>query len=242
MVSVSQSALAGIVQRPETFVSAYDGLGVGASSAVYMQSQLGSAFASLSNAGCMATFASIVAYNVAPSGNTSLAALTATLHELLASPTLTSDHFCKLAMLLTLLGSPQLIPPDDAQNPTVHFTAWLPSVPLNTGYHSQLIITNVLDDAYLLLDPMYAYAVRVPYVGSGPQANLTDIENAATMMRTPIPPENLAVLDPAGTAASPGMLQTIISGAMGPEYLYTDATYGPEAWDASVSQTFANMG
>ena len=124
----------------------------------------------------------------------------------------------------------------------MHFTAWLPSVPLNTGYHSQLIITNVLDDAYLLLDPMYAYALRVPYVGAGPQDDLTDIENAATMMQTPISPENLVVLDPAGTAASPGMLQTIISGAMGPEYLYNDPVYGSAAWDTAISQTFVNMG
>ena len=106
LVPVSQSVLTNIVLRPETFVGDYYGLGVGESSAAYIQSQLGGAFASLSNAGCMATFASIVAFNVAPSGNTSLAALTATLDELLASPTLMSDHFCKLAILLTLLGSP----------------------------------------------------------------------------------------------------------------------------------------
>ena len=115
-------------------------------------------------------------------------------------------------------------------------------MPLNTGYHSQLIITNVLDEAYLLLDPMYAYALRIPYTGSGPQADLTDIENAATMMQAPIAQDNLTTLDTSGTAAPAQMLQTIISGAMGPQYIYHDSIYGSEGWDTTISQIFDNLG
>jgi len=62
------------------------------------------------------------------------------------------------------------------------------------------------------------------------------------MMQTPIAQENLAVLDPVGTAAVPQMLQTIISGALGPQYINHDSTNGSESWDARIEQVFDNMG
>ena len=247
MFQVPASVLAGIVLRPETFLNAYGALGGGTPASGYVRSQLGAPFASLSDAGCMATFASVVAFNVAPSGATTLDPMNSTLQQLLTANALACGHFCKLATLLSLLSQPQLMPPDSDSGssppkPSLHFLVWLDTVPLNTGYHSQLIIANVLDNAYLLLDPTYAYALRIPYVGAGPQASLTVIENAAAMLQTPITQANLAVLDPRGTASMPQMLSTQISGALGPQYVYHDSIYGSEGWDARIEQIFDNMG
>jgi len=247
MFQVPASVLAGIVARPETFLRAYRTLGGSTPSSTYVQSQLGAPFASLSDSGCMATFASLVAFDAAPSGSTALDPMNSTMQQLLTAQALACGHFCKLATLLALLGDPQLIPPDtDAGSSppkaSLHFLVWLDNVPLNTGFHSQLIISNALDNAYLLLDPTFAYALRIPYVGAGPQAGLTVIENAATMLQTPIAQANLAVLDPRGTAAVPQMLSTQISGALGPQYIYHDSIYGSEGWDARIEQIFDNMG
>jgi len=246
MFPVSVARLAAIREHPETFLRAYKALGKSSSTAAYVQSKLGASFASLSDAGCMATFASLVAFHCAPIGSTPLAPIPATLQQLLTSQALTCGHFCKLATILSLLGHPELSPPDAASGTpakaTLHFLVWLDTVPLNTGYHAQLIISNVLDNAYLLLDPTYAYALRIPYVGAGPQTSLTVIENAATMLQTPIPQENLAMLDPRGTATTPQMLQTIISGAVGPQHIYHDSLYGSEAWDARIEQIIDNIG
>ena len=246
MLQVPAAVLAGIVARPETFLSAYATLGGSTPADTYVRSQLGTAFASLKDAGCMATFASVVAFNAAPAGNATLDPMNSTLQQLLTAQALACTDFCKLTTLLSLIGNPQLIPPDtgagSSVKPSVHFLVWLDTVPLNTGYHSQLIISNVLDGAYLLLDPMYAYALRIPYVGAGPQTSLTTIENAATMMQKPITQENLVVLDPAGTAAVPQMLQTVISGALGPEYIDRDSAKGSVSWDARIEQIFDNMG
>ncbi len=246
MLQVTPSVLAGIVARPETFVSAYRSVGGSTLAATYIHSQLGTPFITLSDPGCMATFACAVAYSVAPVGAPSLDPLTATLQQLLSLPALASGHFCKLATLLTLIGNPTLIPPDAAPGSpakaTVHFLEWLATVPLETGVHSQLVISNVLDTAYLLLDPTYAYALRIPYVGAGPQADLTVIENAAVMLQTPIPADNLAVLNPAGTASVPQMLQTVISGALGPQYLQTGSSDGSLSWDAQMATVIDSMG
>jgi hypothetical protein len=246
MFQVPADTLAGIIARPETFVSAYYAVGGSTSAQEYVRSQLGPSFASLSDAGAMVTFASVVAFNAAPLDTTDLAPLTATMQQLLTSKALTCGHYCKLTTLLTLLGNPQLIPPDagagSPEKPSLHFLVWLDTVPLKTGYHAQLVITNVLDNAYLLLDPTYAYALRIPYVGSGPQASLTVIENATTMLQTPVAQENLAVLDAAGTASSPEMLSTLVSGALGPQYIYHDGAYGSEAWDNRIAQVFDSMG
>lgn len=226
-------------------MSLYNALGGAGSPATYMQSQLGAAFSSLADAGGIVTFASIVAHRVAPAGSNILDPLTVTLHQLLSGSPLACGHFCKLATLLALLGSPELIPPDapvtDTPKPTVHFLVWLESTPLNVGVHSQLLITNVLDEAYLLLDPMYAFALRIPYLGT-PQAALTAIENAASMMQTPIDQNNLVVFDSTASAAAPQMLQALTGGAMGPQYIYHDALYGSEGWDTAISVIFDNMG
>jgi hypothetical protein len=246
MFRVPASVLAGIVARPESFLSAYHALGGSIQAPAYIRSQLGAPITSLTDSGCMATYASVIAFNVAPVGATTLAPMNSTLQQLLTAQALTCGHYCKLSTLLALLGNPQLIPPDadsgGPAKPSLHFLVWLDTVPLNTGFHAQLIISNVLKNAYLLLDPTYAFALRIPYVGSGPQANLTVIENAATMMQTPNSPHNLVVLDPRGTTAMPQMLQTAISGRLGPQYIYHDSIYGSEGWDACIEQIFDNMG
>jgi hypothetical protein len=243
--SVPAASLASIRSRPETFLNAYSALGGTSSSAAFVRSKLDSSFASLTDAGCMAMYGSLVSYNCAPVGSTPLAPIPATMQQLLTSSALACGHFCKLATLFSLLGHPELIPPDeDSGSPpkaTAHFIVWLENVPLDTGFHSQLILTNVLDSAYLLLDPTYAYALRVPFVGSGPQASLTVIENAATMLQTPIAQENLVVLNSNGTATVPDMLTTVLSGALGPQYIEHDSIYGSEGWDTRISQVFNTL-
>jgi len=246
MFRVPPSVLAGIVAHPERFLSAYGALGGETRASAYVRSQLGAQFTSLTDAGCMATYASVIAFNVAPLGPTTLDPMNSTLQQLLTAQAMTCGHYCKLTTLLALLGDPQLTLHDPTtQSPTrasLHFLVWLDTVPLNTGFHAQLIISNVLSGAYLLLDPTYAFALRIPYVGAGPQAGLTVIENAATMMQTPISQQNLALLDPRGTTAVPQMLQTLISGAPGPQYIYHDTLYGSEGWDARIEQIIDNMG
>jgi hypothetical protein len=245
MLQVPAATIAAIVAGPQTFPVAYTSLGGAVSADAYVRSQLGAQFATLINAGCMATFASVVAFNIAPAGASTLDPLTATLQQLLTAPALSSAHFCKLGSLLALIGNPQLIPPDAAAGtpakPTLHVLSWLATVPLNTGAHVQLVIANVLDEAYLLLDPMYAYALRIPFTAAGPQASLDVIENAATMMQTPIARDNLALLDPAGTASVPQMLQILISGAVGPEYIDLDSPSGSYIWDATIARALDNM-
>jgi hypothetical protein len=246
MFPISASTLTEIRARPEAFLKAYAALGGGMDPAAAVRSKLGAPFASLSDAGCMLVYAGAVAFSCAPVGATPLHPLPATLQQLLSSQALACGHYCKLTTLLSLLGHPELIPPDAAAGtpakPTVHFVIWLTSVPLNTGVHSQLILSNVLPDAYLLVDPMYGYTLKIPFVGSGPQASLTVIENAATMMQTPIAPDNLAQVDPAGTASESQMLQTVISGVMGPQWIQHDALYGSEGWDTQIAGVFATMG
>ncbi len=247
MFSVPAATLAGIVARPETFLSAYQALGgSGTTPRDYVRSQLGSQFASLTDTGALVTFATVIAFNAAALGDTSLDPMNSTLQQLLNASSMVCGHYCKLTTLLALLGNPQLIPPDPAagapSKPNLHFLVWLDSVPLNTGFHSQLIITDVLDSAYLLADPTYGYVARVPFVGSGPQASLTTVENAATFLQTPSDPSNVAVLDPNRTSTTPEMLTTLISGAIGPQYIYHDSIYGCEGWDARIEQIIDNFG
>jgi hypothetical protein len=243
---VTTQQLSNIRLRPQTFLYVYSLLGGKGSPADYVRSKLGASFASLADEGCMATFASLIAFDCAPYGATELAPLTATLGQLLFNQTLVCGHYCKLATLLSLLGYPELIPPDapagGPSKPTVHVIVWVADVPLKTGLHSQLILSNVLDEAYLLLDPTYGYALRIPFVGAGPQASLTIIENAATMMQTPIARENLVVLNPAGTANAAQMLSTLLSGEIGPGYILHDADYGAEGWDNRIAQVFEGLG
>jgi hypothetical protein len=236
------SVIASIKSQPLNFLGAYAALNGTAAPNAFVQAKLGSAFAGLSDAGCMAAYASLVAFSCAQVGTTSLAPLPSTMNELLGTPAMACGHFCKLTTLLTLLGHPEVIPPDGAAgSPTLHFIVWLQNVPLDTGIHSQLILTNVLANAYLLLDPTYGYALRIPYSAAGPSTSLTAIENAATMLRTPIAAQNLAILDPAGTANWPTMTQTLLNGALGPQYIYHDGIYGSEGWDTQISQIFDSM-
>jgi hypothetical protein len=247
LLPVTASDLAAVRARPEAFLDIYDSLAAGASSASdVVRAKLGAQFSTLPDAGCLATYASLLSNSCAPLGSNSVTPIPATLQQLLAVSAMACGHYCKLATMLTLLGHPELIPPDAddppaAAKPTVHFLVWLDTVPLNTGFHSQLLLSNLMPDAYLLLDPTYAYALRVPYVGAGPVTSLTAIENAATMLQTPIGRANLVVLDPAATASQPDMLQTILSGALGPQYIFHDSIYGSEGWDNRVAQLFDTL-
>ncbi len=245
MIQLPAGALPNIVARPETFLATYAALASGgATSTAYVQSELGSAFSALADPGCVVTFASVVAFNAAASGASTVNPLSATLNQLLTSSTFTAQHYCKLTALLSLLANPWLLPPDltttGTAKPTIHFLTWLPTVPLNTGAHCQLVVFDVLESAYLLLDPMYAYALSIPYVGSGPQSGLSVVENAATFLQTPGTQQNLAILDPSGTAAVPQMLTTLLSGALGPQYIDNGSTDGASAWDSLIGQTFEN--
>ena len=239
-------AMSSIRARPETFLSTYGALGGTTASSAHVRSQLGAPFASLSDAGALSVFATAVAFASASQGSNSIDPLTGTMRQILSASQLACGHFCKLTTLLTLLGHPELIPPDatpgSSPKPTLHFLVWYENVPMKTGVHSQLIVANVLDNAYLLLDPMYGYAVRIPFVGAGPQADLTVIENAATMLQTPVGQSNLALLDPAGTAGLSQMVQVVIGGGLGPQYIYHDVLYGSEAWDNQIAQVFNSMG
>jgi hypothetical protein len=243
---LSAATLASIRARPEFFLSTYGALGGSGTSAAYVQSRLGASFAGMSDAGCLATFAALVAFKCAPAGANPIVNQTATMRQLLDSQALNCGHYCKLTTLFTLLGHPEVIPPDApaaaAPQATLHFLIWLVDVPLKTGLHSQLIISNVLEDAYLLLDPMYAYALRIPFVGAGPQASLSVVENAVTMMQTPIAQNNLVVLDPAGPATLPDTLSVLTNGTLGPQYIYHDSFWGCEGWDTTISQIFNGMG
>jgi len=245
LFSIPADVLAAIVARPEKFLTAYSSLGGGTDAAAYVRSQLGGPFAALQDAGCLATFATVVSYNAVPAGTSPLDPTAATLHELLTAPALAAQHRCRLSALLSLLGNPVLIPPElpagSKPKATLHFLAWLSTVPLNTGPHTQLVIANVFDQAYLLLDPQYAYALRIPFVGAGPQSSLTLAENVATMMQTPLPPDNLALLDPAATDTVPQMLQVLLSGALGPQFVDKGATTGADFWDNNIAQVVNTM-
>lgn len=240
--------MASIVARPETFLLEYAALGSGSSSAAAaaIRSALGPAFTTLSDTGCMAVYASLIAFNAAPVGDPGTPPMEASLKQLLQATQLTCGHYCKLATLLALLGRATLSPPDigTVGNPTpetLHFLVWLDTVPLNTGYHSQLILSNALTSAYLLLDPLYSFALAIPYSASGPQASLTDIENAATFLMQPINAQNLVQLDLGGTASNPNVTQVMVSGGLGPQYIYHDSIYGSEGWDTRISQIVGNM-
>jgi hypothetical protein len=245
MFEVDPTVLAGIVARPETFVSAYDALG-GPDPAAYVRSQMGASFTTLSAEGCISSYATSVAYSASATGATALDPMTTTLQQLLAAPVLTSAHRCKLAALLAFLGSPGLAPPDapsgSTPKPTAHVLVWLASVPLNTGALSQLVLANVLDSAYLLVDPTYSFALRIPYAGAGPQADLSVVENSAIMLQTVISADNIAVFDAAATAALPQFLPTLTGGTLGPQFLDVSSSDGSDNWDTMLAQVFENMG
>jgi hypothetical protein len=247
---VQASTVAAIVQRPEQFLSAYFALAgtatVPRAATLAVRRQLGTAFSSLSTSGAIATFASAVAFNVAPLGPTSVDPMNGTLGQLLTSPALTCGHFCKLTTLFSYLGNAQLNPSDagavPVAAPRLHFLVWLGTVPLQTGFHSQLVLQGVLDQAYLLLDPTYAYALRLPHPPGGPDPNLSVVENAAAILQSPLPATNLALLDERGSASMPQMIDTALSGALGPQFIYHDSIYGCEGWDARIAQIIRNFG
>ncbi len=246
LFSLTAADLVGITTRPETFVDVFQSQGTTATNAsAVVRQKLGAQFTTLENAGCLATFATFVAFNVAPTGDNGIPPLDATLQQLMSSSALTCGHFCKLATLLSLIRYPHLIPPDSPAGapakPTIHFLVWLENAPLDIGLHSQLIITNVLESAYLLLDPLYGLVLRIPYSGNYPQSGATAIENAAALLQVPIDPSNLVLLDPSGTMSDPRITATMLSGQLSPTYIYHDALFGSEGWDLHIARTFLTM-
>ncbi len=259
--------MASIVSRPETFLLEYEALGGGSGTAAAstIRSALGPAFLTLSDTGCMAVYAAVIASNAAPLGSPPIPAMDASLNQLLQAAVLSYGHFCKLATMLAFLGCATLSPPDlsNQVNPppaTLHFLVWLDTVPLNTGYHAQLVISNALTNGYLLLDPTYGFALAIPYGPSGPQSSLTDIENAATFLEQPISAGNLVQFNSTNLASNPTITQIMVSGGLGPQYIYHDsitqvmvsgglgAQYiyhdsisGSEGWDARIGQIIDNM-
>ncbi len=242
LLAIQSADLLNMAARPEYFFNMYQALAPGASAAAFMRQQLGSTFATLEDPGCLATYATVVSFNVAPTGDPTQGPFDATLNQLVNATALTCGHYCKLTTILTLLQYPQLIPPDatygSQAKPTIHFVVWLDNVPLNTGIHSQLILSNVMDSAYLLLDPLYGFAMRIPYSSTYPQANLSVIDNAVRLLSTPHDPSNLIVLDPRGVASNPAVVPTMIGGQLNPSYIYYDALYGSIGWDDHIADTF----
>lgn len=245
---VTPTTMASIVSRPATFLTEYRALGGGSNStaASTIRSALGPAFTTLSDTGAMAVYASLIASHAAPIGDPGIPPMDASLSQLLQANVLSCGHYCKLATLLAFLGRATLSPPNlssQANSPpaTMHFLVWLSTVPINTGYHSQLVISNALNDAYLLLDPMYGFALAIPFAPSGPQSNLTDIENAATFLMQPLSTQTLVQFNPAGLQSNPTVAQMMISGALGPQDIYHDSIYGSEGWDTRIAQIVGNL-
>jgi hypothetical protein len=247
LLPVSSADVAAVVARPEKILAKYQALAPGASADAYVRGALGANFASLASAGCFASYAAQFAGSAVPEGFSSLAPQTASLEQLLTDTALGCGHYCKLAMLLTLLGYPGVIPPDasggDPPKPTMHFAVWVPAATINIGYHSQLVLSNVLDNAYLLLDPMYAFAMRLPYAGAYPMASHTVLENAAALLQTPSATADFVDLWPANTVVKRSQVVTaMMSGTMGPAYIYnSDPQYGADGWDRVMAGVIANM-
>ena len=246
LVPIYATDVTNVVARPELILTSYQALAPAASADSVIRSALGAPFTSLAGAGCFATYATVFAGTVAPSGVPSLAAMSASLQQLLTLPALACDHYGKLAMILTLLARPTLIPPDAAAGepakPTMHFAAWLDDSPLNIGAHSQLVVSNVLNGAYLLLDAMYSFAIRLPYSGAYPKPTLSVLENAAALLQTPTATGNYVDLWTANAAANRALVvQAMTSGTMGPQFIDNDADSGADAWDLHMASLIDNM-
>jgi hypothetical protein len=247
--AVSAEAMASIAARPENFLIEYQALGGGSRTAAAstLRKALGSSFTTLTDTGCLAVYAAIVAASAAPVGDPGFPPMDASLRRLLHAPELACGHYCKLAVLLALLGRATLSPPDLGADSgslpgTVNFLVWLDTVPLNTGYHSQLVVSNVLTNAWLLLDPLYGFALAIPFGSPGPQSGLTAIENAATSLMEPIKAQNLVQFNDTNLGSNPTITQLITSGDLGPQYIYHDSIYGSEGWDTRIAQVIGNLG
>jgi hypothetical protein len=246
LVAINPADVAAVVARPETILTVYQALAPGASADSYMRQALGAEFGTLVSAGCFATYAAIFAGIVAPSGATPLDPMTASLQQLLKSAALACGHYDKLTMLLTLLGYPEVTPPDagasDPPKPTMHFAEWIDSAPIGVGVHSQLVMSNVLDSAYLLLDPMYSFAMRLPYASGYPKASLSVLQNAAALLQTPSTTGNYVDLWPGNSAVNRSQVVTAMtSGVMGPQYIDSNAQSAAPGWDQHMARVIANM-
>jgi hypothetical protein len=246
LVPISAADIARVVARPESILAVYQALASGSTADAVIVSALGTNFASLADAGCLATYAAVFAGALAPNGATSLAPMTASLQQLLASPVLTGGHYCKLTMLLSMFGHPRLVPPDaatsDPPRPTMHFAVWLENSPAGVGVHTQLVVSNVLQHAYLLLDPMYSLAIRLPYAAGYPKATLTVLQNAAALLQAPTASGDYVDMWPGNSAPNRSQfVQAMTSGAMGPQYIDYGALSGSVGWDLHMATVIANM-
>lgn len=248
-LAVSAQAMASIAARPENFLIEYQILGGGSRTAAAsaLRKAMGPSFTTLTDTGCLAVYAAMVAASAAPVGDPGFPPMDASLTQLLQATALSCGHYCKLATLLALLGRATLSPPDLLASSTslpgtVHFLVWLDTVPLNTGYHSQLVVSNVLTNAWLLLDPLYGFAMALPFGSSGPQSGLTDIENAATSLTEPVSAQGLVQFNDTNLGSNPTITQLMTSGVLGPQYIYHDSIYGSEGWDTRIAQVIGNLG
>jgi hypothetical protein len=242
------SDIASMRTTPADFLSAYNDLGTSVSNTpeAVIRAAFGSSFASLNSSGCLTLFAAVTASQVATLGDTPLAPMDATLLQLLGSTSLACGHYCKLTLLLATLEYPTILPPDAAAGsppkPTIHFLVWLDSAPINVGYHAQLIVTNVLDNAYLLLDPTYGIAMSLPYDAGIPNASLTVIENATTLLESPAAAGALVVFNANSLSQGPQLATVMASGEMSPAFIYHDSIYGSEGWDTRMSEVVPGVG
>jgi hypothetical protein len=234
-----------VIASPSAFPSVYRAIAPDGDPDDAVRGALGPNFATLTSEGCAAVFATLFAFNLAPVGSNPVPPLTATLQQLLESKALSCGHYCKLTTILSLLISSYLIPPDaPAGAPpkaTIHVVVWYQDAPLNQGVHAQLVVANVLTNAYLLLDPLFGLALRIPFAGSYPQPALTVIENAADLLSQPIDSSNLVVLDSIDVEGKSTVQSVLIGGQLGATYIYHDALYGSEGWDTQLSLIFATM-
>jgi hypothetical protein len=241
---LQQTDLPDIRATPSSFLSIYKALDP-ADPEGYVRRLLGPAYAALAAPGCLATFAAVIAFNAAPQGDADVDPLPATLGQLLASPALACGHSCKLTVLLSVLGYPGILPPDAPAGapakPTVHMLVWLPNNPLNTGVHSQLVLANVFNDAYLLIDPLYAYVLRVPFGGVTPDPAQQVIVNAANLLATPAA-RGQCVIFGDGVQGQAQVVAAMTRGQMNASFVYHDALYGSEGWDIALSQIVTHMG
>lgn len=229
---------------PSTFLDVYAALGTDPASVV--RTAFGAPFATLNDTGCAILFAAVTSSLMAPIGSTALAPITATLTELLASPYLACGHYCKLTLLLSTLEYPTVLPPEapagSPAKPTIHFLVWLDTAPIDVGYHSQLVVTNVLDSACLLLDPTYGIAMVLPNDAQFPSAALTPIENAASLLQTPTAAGDLVIFNSSNASQGPTLLSAMLGGEMGPAYIYHDSIYGSEGWDTAMAAVVPGVG
>jgi hypothetical protein len=243
--ALAPSDFATLITQPQLFGAFYEAIGaVAAGTDALVREALGPSFTTLEDSGCLSVYASYVAGAVAPAGAGTAAPLILTLHELLGSHTLSPAGYCKLTALLAIMTYPQLAPPDAAVGApakgTIHFLVWTDAAAFSDVGHTQLVLANVLDEAYLLLDPMYGFVMCIPY--SRPAAaGVSVVEHCATLLGTGIPSGNLAVVGAGPVAGQDAAISTMLGGILTVSEISDDSSNGSGAWDAHLTQTLFNL-